>query len=69
MLHAELYRAEAVEEAGRAFSEHCQTVVSREESYLRVDLTATGDQSEERLAGELANYALALTVEMARNEE
>jgi hypothetical protein len=64
--HHEIYSAEAIEEALRAFEAHAELSHRQEAPYFEVTLTAKSAADEAALAGELSNYVLALTVEEKR---
>ncbi len=66
-LHQELYSAPAIEEASAVFSRHATIERSEEKPYFELEIAvSSAEVDEEVLAGELANYALALTVEEKR---
>jgi hypothetical protein len=61
-LHRDLYAASAVDRAFGVYAPHA-TLARREEApYWVVDVSAQTPERERRVAGELANYALGLTV-------
>jgi hypothetical protein len=61
-LHRDLYRGEAVDEALGVFAQHGTFVRKEEPSHWVVEITARSPERERRIAGELGNYALGLTV-------
>ena len=66
-LHQELYSAPAVEEASAVFASHAKVCLREEKPYFDLEITAANAETDEDvLAGELANYVLALTVEEKR---
>jgi hypothetical protein len=60
-LHSELYPLDAVRAAATAFAAHAAIVVETVGAYHRVSIRATDPSQDERLARELANYALVTT--------
>lgn len=60
--HRELYAGEALDEAMKAFADHADFQRAEEGTHWVVDLTARKPRLERRIAGELGNYALGLTV-------
>jgi hypothetical protein len=61
-LHRELYRGTAIDEAVKLYGPHATFELAEGPSYWTVRLTAASPERERRVAGELANYALGLTV-------
>lgn len=61
-LHRELYQAAALEQALGLFAPHGTFVRKEEPSHWVVEITARTLERERRIAGELGNYALGLTV-------
>jgi hypothetical protein len=61
-LHRDLYHGPAVDEALGVFAEHGTFERKDEPSHWVVHVTARTPERERRVAGELANYALGLTV-------
>jgi hypothetical protein len=61
-LHRDLYLAGAVDEALGVFAPHATLERSDEPAHWVVKITARTPQRERRVAGELGNYALGLTV-------
>jgi hypothetical protein len=60
--HRQLYAGRAVDAAVKVFAGFARFELRQEESYWVVELTADDDARERRVAGELCNYALGLTV-------
>ena len=60
--HREIYRAEAVDEAVQVFDRFADFEVSNDGEHRVVVLTAKKASREKRIADELANYALGLTI-------
>lgn len=60
--HRELYAGEALDEAMKAFHRHADFQRAEEASHWVVELTAKRPKLERRIAGELGNYALGLTI-------
>lgn len=66
-LHQDLYSARAIEESCEVFEAHARVDRREERPYFQLEISAiAADTDEPALAGELANYALALTVEEKR---
>jgi hypothetical protein len=61
-LHRELYRGTSIDEAVKLYAPHAAFELVEEPSYWCVRVTAASPERERRVAGELANYALGLTV-------
>jgi hypothetical protein len=61
-LHRELYRGECVDEAMKALAAYASLERAEEPAHWVVRVTAAGPERERRVAGELANRALGLTV-------
>ena len=61
-LHRELYQGAAVDEALGVFAPHGTFERKEEPSCWVVEITARSPERERRIAGELGNYALGLTV-------
>jgi hypothetical protein len=62
-LHRALYRGTAVDEAAKAFAGRVELDLVEEPDYWVVKLSAGEPERERRAAGELANWALGLTVQ------
>lgn len=58
----ELYRGEAVDQALGVFAEHGTFARREEPAHWVVEITSRTPERERKIAGELANYALGLTV-------
>jgi hypothetical protein len=69
LLHHELYSLRALERTVAAFAEAGDVQLGHEMPYYRATVSGATPEVEEELAGELANYALALTVEEKRAGE
>ena len=61
--HEELYSAEALDRAVAVFEGHASVERKQEKPYAIAVLSARASESEDRLAGEFANWVLALTAE------
>jgi len=64
--HNEIYFSEALDRTEEVFREHAGIEREYREPYSIVVLRAVETGSEEELAGEFANYALALTAEQRK---
>lgn len=60
--HKAIYPASAVDEAVRVFSPHAQIDRREEGEEWIVEVTAKAPARERRVAGELGNYALGLSL-------
>ena len=60
--HRQVYRGEAVDESVKLFERFADFELAEEDHHWVVRLTAKDPKKERRIAGELANYALGLTV-------
>lgn len=60
--HREVYRGEAVDESVKLFERFARFELSEEDEHWVVQLTAKDPARERRIAGELGNYALGLTI-------
>jgi hypothetical protein len=67
-LHDQLYSVRSVEEAAHVYSGHAQVAVQPAPPYFEVSVSSDSPEAEGVVAGELANYALALTVEARRTK-
>ncbi len=65
-LHRDLYAGKAVDEAVAVFAPHATLERKDEPSHWVVQIAAATPQRERRVAGELGNYALGLTVKGRR---
>jgi hypothetical protein len=63
--HRELYDGNAVHEAMKVFGAHATLEPAEEPSHWIIRVTGEGAAREKRVAGELANYALGLTITRA----
>jgi hypothetical protein len=61
-LHREIYAGEAVDAAMKAFAPHAELAGREEPSHWIVEIVAKNPRLERRIAGELGNWALGLTV-------
>ncbi|MBX7190456.1 MAG: HxsD-like protein [Sandaracinaceae bacterium] len=61
-LHRELYRGEAIDAAAKIYASYAQIALVEEPAYWVVNVTASSPARELRVARELANQALGLTV-------
>lgn len=61
-LHRELYRGECVDEAMKALGAYAAFERAEEPAHWVVRVTAASPERERRVAGELGNRALGLTV-------
>lgn len=60
--HRELYQGTAVDEALKIFGAHATFEQAEEPAHWIVRLSANDPAREKRIAGELANYALGLSI-------
>ncbi len=60
--HRELYRGESVDEAIKAYARFAKITPQEEPAYWVVTVEASSPRREQRVADELANYALGLTI-------
>jgi hypothetical protein len=60
--HRELYRGECVDEALKVFDRFARIERAEEDDYWVVRLEAGSEARERRIADELSNYALGLTI-------
>ena len=68
-LHRDIYDGRAVDQAIGTYDRFA-TIGRREEpSHWVVEITAQSEAREQRIEGELCNYALGLTVHRARTKE
>ena len=65
-LHHELYSLPAVQKTLKVFSGAGRVELHQEMPHYRVEIVGETREREAELAGELGNYALALTVEERR---
>ncbi len=61
--HREIYRGTAVDEAVKRFGTFAEFELAEEKDYWVVKLTARDPEREQKIAGELGNWALGLTVQ------
>ena len=61
--HREVYRGEAVDESVKLFDRFADFELTEQDEHWVVRLTAKDPAKERRIAGELANYALGLTIQ------
>jgi hypothetical protein len=62
LLHRDLYAGVAVDEAIKVYEPHATLERAEQPSHWVVRITGRSPERERRVAGELANYALGLTV-------
>jgi hypothetical protein len=62
LFHRELYAGPSVDEAVKIFGPYAAFELEEEPEHWRVRITAGSEGRERRIAGELGNYALGLTV-------
>lgn len=67
--HRELYDGKAVDEALQVFGAHATLEQAVEPSHWIVRVTGGDVAREKRVAGELANYALGLTITRTGSSE
>ncbi len=60
--HRELYDGKSVDEALKIFGPHASFEQAEETAHWIVRLSAADGAREKRVAGELSNYALGLTI-------
>jgi hypothetical protein len=60
-LHQELYAEAAIDEATAVYAEHATVCHQRQDCHFIVTVEATRSELEDRVAGEFANYVLALS--------
>jgi hypothetical protein len=67
-LHCELYSAPALASAIQVFEGYASVTMRKDEQYFLVTVSADSETVEDRVAAELSNYALALTIEERRSQ-
>lgn len=67
--HRELYSGRAVDQAVKVFGPHGTFEMAEEPSYWVVRVTGASESRERRVALELGNYALGLTVQGRNGDE
>lgn len=67
-LHRELYRGECVEEALAAYARFARFERDDDDAYWVVRIDGGSPRRERRIADELANYALGLTIRSRGSE-
>lgn len=65
-MHRDVYRGAAVDEAVKVYAPHATLELSEDPLHWTVQVSAASPLRERRIAGELANYALGLTVKGRR---
>ena len=65
--HYQLYSAAALDRTVELYREHAATEREQGPAHYRVEIEAGDAEIERQLAGEIGNYALALTVEERRS--
>jgi hypothetical protein len=66
-LHRSLYEGTAVDEAAKIYGPYASLELIEEAEHWLVRVGAASPERERRVAGELANYALGLTVKARRS--
>ncbi len=61
-LHRDLYRGTAVDAAVKVFSDFASFELREDEGHWVVEVSCDSEDIERRVAGELGNYALGLTI-------
>jgi hypothetical protein len=61
-LHRHIYRGESVDEAVKVFASYATFNLKEEPESWLVEVSSESPERERRIAGEVANYALGLTV-------
>jgi hypothetical protein len=61
-LHREIYRGTSIDEAVKVFATYATFELKEEPEHWLIQITAANPDRERRIAGELGNYALGLTV-------
>jgi hypothetical protein len=67
-LHRELYSSAAIEAAVQIYSPHAEIELGDEGLHRLVRVRASSPAREERVAGELGNYALGMTLRRRGSE-
>lgn len=67
--HRHVYRGTAVDEAVKVFGSHATFELSEEPEHWLVRISAKTPERERKIAGELGNYALGLTVKAGGAEQ
>jgi hypothetical protein len=60
--HREIYRGTSIDEAVKVFASYATFKLQEEAQHWVVQVEASAKDRERRIAGELGNYALGLTV-------
>jgi hypothetical protein len=60
--HREIYKGTSVDEAVKVFARYGSFELAEEQDHWLVRITAKNSDRERKLAGELGNYALGLTI-------
>jgi hypothetical protein len=60
--HREIYRGTSLDEAVKVFAAYATFELKEEPEHWLVRISAAAPERERRIAGELGNYALGLTV-------
>jgi hypothetical protein len=68
-LHNDLYTASAVDRAIETYAKHATIARTDEAPYVRLTIESERPARAERVARELANYALGLTVQAQASAE
>ena len=67
--HRDIYQGTAVDEAVKTYAAYAAFELREDPEYWVVQLTGPSEARERRVAGELGNYALGLTVRGAKRSE
>ncbi len=67
--HREIYRGTSVDEAVKVFAPHATFEMVEDRDHWVVRVTGKSPARERRVAGELGNYALGLTIRARGAEE
>lgn len=67
--HREIYAGPCVDEAVKVYSRFARFELDEERTHWVVRLSARSEARERQIAGELANYALGLTIKQHRGGE
>ncbi len=65
--HRDLYDGQAVDEAIKTFDRYATIERAEEDTHWVVRLSADAPSRERRVAGELANFALGLTIRRSKS--
>jgi hypothetical protein len=62
LFHRDIYAGPSVDEAVKIFASYATFELEEQPEHWRVRITGTSEARERRIAGELGNYALGLTI-------